>query len=174
MRSNKSPVPGQNGVRFGVEEDDSQDEINVGEDEDGENKISKPPGEPGRPRSGGYKLEDVLGWNEATFDAVRVSIRLENHIHAYNLQDHVHALAKKKLDMEKSYRYQSSDNIQTICKMANDVYPILKDYKNFWPVLDILKLHLKYTSQSNRRLQSAAKPVRILVADSISHELIYT
>jgi hypothetical protein len=168
-RGNKSPKPGKNGVRFGVEEDeedDSQDEIDIGEDENGESKIAKPQGEPGRPRSGGYKLEDVLGWNEATFDAVRVSIILEKDIHAYHLQDRVHALAKKKLDMEKSYRYQSPDNIQTICKMASDAYPILKDYTNFWPVLDILKLHLKYTSQSNRRIQSAAKPVRILAADS--------
>ena len=80
MWSNKSPEPGQNGVRFGIEEDeedDSQDEIDIGEDEDVEGKISKPPGEPGRPRSGGYKLEDVLGWNEATFEAVRVSISSE-------------------------------------------------------------------------------------------------
>ena len=78
-RSNKSPESGQNGVRFEIEEDeeDSQDEIEIGEDDDGEGKISKPPGEPGRPRSGGYKLEDVLGWNEATFEAVRVSISLE-------------------------------------------------------------------------------------------------
>ena len=99
---------------------------------------------------------------------------IHNLKHAYHLQDHVHALAKKKLDMEKSYRYQSSDNIQTICKMASDAYPILKDYNNFWPVLDILKLHLKYTSQSNRRIQSAAKPVRILIADSIiGHKQIY-
>jgi hypothetical protein len=79
-QSNKSPERRQNGVRFGIEEDeedDSQDEIEIGEDKDGEGKISKPPGEPGRPRSGGYKLEDILGWNEVTFEAVRVSIGLE-------------------------------------------------------------------------------------------------
>ncbi len=58
--------------------------------------------------------------------------------------------------------------------MANDAYPILKDYKNFWPVLDLLKLHLKYTSQSNRRLQLAAKPVSVSVTDSIiGHKLTY-
>ena len=99
----------------------------------------------------------------------------KNHIHAYHLQDHVHAIVKKKLDTEKSYQYQSSDNIQTICKMASNSYPILKDYKNFWPVLDMLKLHLKYTSQSNRRIQLAGKQVRVSVTDSIiGHELTYT
>jgi hypothetical protein len=61
--------------------------------------------------------------------------------------------------MEKSYRYQSSDRIKEICKTASDAYPILKDYMNVWPVLDMLKAHLKYTSQSNRRNQSAARPV---------------
>jgi len=124
------------------------------------------PGEPGRPRSGGYKLDVVLGWNEATFEAVRVSDCQKPNIvlTVVLLQDHVHALAKKKLDMEKSYRYQSSDKIQAICKMASESYPILQDYKNVWPVLDMLKLHLKYMSQSNRRTaQSATRPVSISV-----------
>jgi len=58
--------------------------------------------------------------------------------------------------------------------MASDSYPILKDYKNFWPVLDMLKLHLKYKSQSNRRIQLAGKQVRVSVTDSIiGHELTY-
>jgi hypothetical protein len=46
------------------------------EEEDNGNKIRKPPGEPGRPKSGGYKLETVLGWNEATFEAVRVGLQV--------------------------------------------------------------------------------------------------
>jgi hypothetical protein len=76
-------------------------------------------------------------------------------------QDHVHNLAKQKLEMEKSYRYQSSVKIQDICKMASNSYPMLKDYANVWPVLDMLKSYLKYTSQTNRRNQSAARQVSI-------------
>lgn len=67
-------------MRFEVEnnkDNDSQHRIEIGREEGTEGKISKPPGEPGRPRSGGYKLEAVLGWNEATFVAVRVSLGLE-------------------------------------------------------------------------------------------------
>lgn len=67
-----------NGVRFGIDEDhdvdDRQNGTDLGGEEDSGNKIAKPPGEPGRPKSGGYKLESVLGWNEATFEAVRVGL----------------------------------------------------------------------------------------------------
>jgi len=79
-RNTETPEPEQNRVRFEVEDDeddDSQHGIEIGREEGTEGKISKPPGEPGRPRSGGYKLEAVLGWNEATFEAVRVSLGLE-------------------------------------------------------------------------------------------------
>lgn len=70
-RFSKSPGPRPNGIRFDVGGDDSQNE--TGEEDIG-NKIPKPPGEPGRPKSGGYKLETVLGWNDATFEAVRVGL----------------------------------------------------------------------------------------------------
>jgi hypothetical protein len=74
-----------NGIRFNLQEDsdedvqvdDSQNGIDYEGEGDSGNKISKPLGEPGRPKSGGYKLESVLGWNEATFEAVRVSLGLE-------------------------------------------------------------------------------------------------
>lgn len=76
-RCTKSPEPGRSGVRFegddSEEDDDSRNEIERDGEEGGEGRISKPQGEPGRPRSGGYTLEEVLGWNEATFEAVRVS-----------------------------------------------------------------------------------------------------
>jgi hypothetical protein len=74
--SAKSPKP--KGIRFNFEDEDvdSQNETDHEGEEDSGDKIPKPPGEPGRPKSGGYKLESVLGWNEATFEAVRVGLRL--------------------------------------------------------------------------------------------------
>jgi hypothetical protein len=36
-------------------------------------KILKPPGEAGRPGSGGYNLKEELGWSKAEFDKVQVS-----------------------------------------------------------------------------------------------------
>ena len=59
------------GIRFNLEDEDmdSQNGSDPGGEpgeEDGGDKIPKPPGEPGWPKSGGYKLESILGWNEAT------------------------------------------------------------------------------------------------------------
>ena len=62
--SAKSPKP--TGIRFNLEDEDmdSQNGSDPGGDpgeEDSGDKIPKPPGEPGRPKSGGYKLESILG-----------------------------------------------------------------------------------------------------------------
>ena len=43
------------------------------EDHNARRLITKHWEEPGRPGSGGYKLENALSWNKATFDAVTVS-----------------------------------------------------------------------------------------------------
>ena len=47
----------------------SDDECNELESEDEEvnTKIPKPPGEAGHPHSGGYNLQDKLGWNDRTY-----------------------------------------------------------------------------------------------------------
>ena len=37
-------------------------------------KIPKPPGEAGRPGSGGYNLKDALGWSKQDYDKVQVSL----------------------------------------------------------------------------------------------------
>lgn len=45
-------------------------------DEEINNKtIPKPPGEAGRPQSGGYNLQDKLGWNDSTYEIIVVSMR---------------------------------------------------------------------------------------------------
>lgn len=87
----KSPKP--NGIRFDLDNDrDSQHESETDNRDEGEqdssgpsNKFPKPPGEPGRPKSGGYKLETALGWNEATFEAIRVGLRLEKDCIAFTI-----------------------------------------------------------------------------------------
>jgi hypothetical protein len=38
-------------------------------------KIPKPPGEAGRPQSGGYNLQDKLGWNDRTYESIIVSLQ---------------------------------------------------------------------------------------------------
>ena len=41
-------------------------------EEDG-TKVLKPPGTVGRPQSGGYNLQDKLGWNDTTYQSILVS-----------------------------------------------------------------------------------------------------
>ena len=52
------------------------DEDNELESENGEvsRKIPKPPGEAGHLQSGGYNLQDKLGWNNRTYESILVSL----------------------------------------------------------------------------------------------------
>jgi hypothetical protein len=52
-------------------EGSGESEVGGSEVEDG--LICKPSGEPGRPRSGGYNLEDTLGWPKDAYEALVVS-----------------------------------------------------------------------------------------------------
>ncbi|KAF8877572.1 hypothetical protein CPB84DRAFT_1661512, partial [Gymnopilus junonius] len=93
--------------------------------------IPKPKGEAGHPGSGGYSLQEVLAWSEKTYETVVVSTCLIMH------------LAKKKcLDLSKSYSKQDKKLVKEICEEVRKEYHILDNYKNYWPVHDMLKLHL--------------------------------
>ena len=50
------------------------DELESEEDGRVDKKIPKPPGEAGRPQSGGYNLQSELGWNDRTYDSILVSL----------------------------------------------------------------------------------------------------
>lgn len=74
----RNHIPGRDKtVKFWqMENDDSLSLLSDSEEEDidGNKKlIPKPRGEPGRPGSGGYKLENALGRNKATFETIMVS-----------------------------------------------------------------------------------------------------
>ncbi|SJL15222.1 uncharacterized protein ARMOST_18708 [Armillaria ostoyae] len=98
--------------------------------------IPKPPGEPGRPKSGGYNLEQALGWPDAIYQQV---------------VNHVHREAHRRLETRKSFKNQSVKEIQAICDSAMNEHSILRVYENAWPVRDMLKLRLKYTSEKSHR-----------------------
>ncbi len=74
LRKNGAPssTPGEFSVRFQQDEDNESWVESEDGDNNEERKIPKPRGEPGRPGSGGYRLEDKLGWNKATFEAITV------------------------------------------------------------------------------------------------------
>ncbi|KAF8871336.1 hypothetical protein CPB84DRAFT_1647862, partial [Gymnopilus junonius] len=77
----------------------------------------------------GYSLQEVLAWSEKTYETVVVSTHLIMHL-------------KKCLDLSKSYNKQDKKLVKEICEEVRKEYCILDDYKNYWPVHDMLKLHL--------------------------------
>ncbi|KAF8505254.1 hypothetical protein BU17DRAFT_71476 [Hysterangium stoloniferum] len=96
------------------------------------NKIPKPQGEPGCPNSGGYSVESELcGWSPDLLE---------------NVTRFVKNKANDTLDTTKSYKKQKSADINAICALAKKHYPVVNKYDNYWPIRDMIKLHLKYTS----------------------------
>ncbi|KAI6098061.1 hypothetical protein EDD16DRAFT_1713468 [Pisolithus croceorrhizus] len=100
--------------------------------EDPKANIPKPAGEVGRLGRGGYNLEEHLKW-------------LYEEMH--ELKRVVHAAVKKYLDMTKSRTFQDLEAV----RKARQCFPQLNDYENFWPVLDLIHLRLKYLSSRHRQ-----------------------
>lgn len=165
----RAPTP--KSVSFAEEMDvdstDSQSEDEEDEESEGEivKLIPKPKGEAGRPGSGGYSLQEVLAWSEKTYETVVVSTRFghaSRNLLIELYKDFVHEKAKKKrLDLSKSYSKQDKKLVKEICEEVRKEYRILDDYKNYWPVHDMLKLHLKYTSEAARRAKTASATKKI-------------
>lgn len=53
---------------------EEQDDLESEEDGEASKKIPKPPGVVGRPQSGGYNLQDMLQWNDRTYETIMVSL----------------------------------------------------------------------------------------------------
>jgi hypothetical protein len=76
-----TPINTQRTVTFGGVDDDMGSPLMTDEsdgldsEEDGKvsTKVPKPPGTVGRPQSGGYNLQDKLGWNDTTYQSILVS-----------------------------------------------------------------------------------------------------
>ncbi|KAF9472478.1 hypothetical protein BDN70DRAFT_938156 [Pholiota conissans] len=132
----------------GDEEDDS-----ITPTPAGEKLISKPQGEPGRPGSGGFSLEDALE-HEHNWSKTEVE----------NLNKLVREVAEKSMNMTVTYKKQDKEKIQDICDKVQEQIPHLAQYEECWPVRSVLKLVLKYRSESSRRAQIKADSERMRLA----------
>ncbi|KAJ7166907.1 hypothetical protein C8R46DRAFT_1034885 [Mycena filopes] len=98
-------------------------------------KYRKPTGQPNRPSCGGYSLEPHLvnkcGWEKSQFQAVQ--------------------LAAQKLDLTCSYRKQNAFVIQHICDQVKREHNVSRGYDKSWPITDMLMMHLKNTSEAERK-----------------------
>ncbi|PPR01214.1 hypothetical protein CVT24_006039 [Panaeolus cyanescens] len=107
--------------------------------------IPKPHGEPGRPQSGGYSLEQALNsWSQELLETVTNYVK-------QGAGDE-----QNGIDQTVSYRKQIPKNIDIFCEKVAAKYTIVRKYENLWPVRELLKLHLKYTSESHRRKRNQA------------------
>jgi len=118
------------------------------EDEEDEELISKPEGEAGRPGRGGYNLENALGWPGKEYR---------------QLKRYIKKLVNDHLVIEKNFSSQSLASIVTVQSLASEKFPGLRRYAGCWPVTDLVRLELKYTSVRSRLVQKndtkAKKPL---------------
>ncbi|KAK1225025.1 hypothetical protein PQX77_012043 [Marasmius sp. AFHP31] len=121
------------------------DEVDDGEwrtrPSDNNNLIKKPKGECGRPGTGGYNLEKKLNWTEARFEEVKGFVR-----------DHV----LKSLDCHLSFTKQPQDKINKIKQKALTKFPFLSQYKNLWPVDDLILGVVKYRNSAMKKAKAVA------------------
>ncbi|KAJ6482339.1 hypothetical protein C8R47DRAFT_1218010 [Mycena vitilis] len=114
----------------------------------------KPPGQPNRPGSGGYNLENHLvqkcGWTQEEFEEV---------------QSKVHALAGEKLDLSMSYQRQQMRTIESICDAVKQDHACARGFEKCWATRDMLKVYLKNTSEASRR-RNRDRRVRPYLLDS--------
>lgn len=91
-------------------------------------KIPKPRGEAGRPGSGGFNLEESLGWSKDYFASVQVFLTQVKSIFVIlmHLQKRTYDLAIPMLDDSKSYNKQPSYKLDRICKKVNVILSLTK------------------------------------------------
>ncbi|KIP01226.1 hypothetical protein PHLGIDRAFT_123543 [Phlebiopsis gigantea 11061_1 CR5-6] len=124
-----------------VDEDESLEEDQLEDDDiimapfmEDNGKIPKPAGEAGRPKRGGYALDEVLiafGWVESELSAMK---------------SFLHVLINKRLDEGKSYTQQSQDDLEAVVDEARKKFTKLELYDQEWPARDIIRARLKYTA----------------------------
>ncbi|KAI0368516.1 hypothetical protein BV20DRAFT_948015 [Pilatotrama ljubarskyi] len=114
-----------------VSHDDNEDDNIVAAATEDAVKIPKPAGEVGRPNRGGYQLEDALNWSTA-------------RMHVF--KGVINKLVDQHLDPTLLYAGQLDTKLRLVRKEAVKRLPDLEMYAMEWPVMDAVKMHLKYTS----------------------------
>ena len=91
-------------------------------------KIPKPPGEAGRPGSGGFNLEETLGWPKEYFNKIQVRYEtyvVKNHLRHHIAQKETQDLVTTNLEESNSYNKQPSYKIDRICRKVRSAFDIL-------------------------------------------------
>ncbi|KAL0057659.1 hypothetical protein AAF712_015687 [Marasmius tenuissimus] len=132
-----------------VGENGSEYSLNVPEDAhddqgvySGLPKIRKPEGEAGRPKRGGYNLEEKLGWDTRFLSQVKSFVKNE---------------VISKLTCSVPFTSQPSDQLDEIRSLAINQFPLLERYEDCWVVDDLIRCNLKYQKQKIVKEQNDAR-----------------
>ncbi|KAL1715337.1 hypothetical protein EV715DRAFT_275873 [Schizophyllum commune] len=85
----------------------------------GQGKIPKPPGEPGRPSSGGYNLQEATRLEPSRFRSVRKEMN---------------KLIRTHLDTGRTFTKQTEECVAAYTEEALRLFPFLDDYEDRWPI----------------------------------------
>ncbi|TFK17177.1 hypothetical protein FA15DRAFT_711064 [Coprinopsis marcescibilis] len=129
------------------EEDEDEDVMEV----EAGPLIKKPPGEPGRPNSGRFNIEQAMGWTKEDYSKLQAFVATECEV---------------ELDTEQSIANQEEKKIKLVCISAAKTFPGLKQFKDAWPVRSLIKLQLKKTSEQARKTKKGADLDDIMAAIS--------
>ncbi|KJA22207.1 hypothetical protein HYPSUDRAFT_55087 [Hypholoma sublateritium FD-334 SS-4] len=103
--------------------------------------IPKPVGEAGRPGRGGYTFSKHVKLKKT--DLARI-------------KEFINDIVQKQLDTSKCFASQSPKLINIVEKLVAERFPVMHTYENLWPVTDLIRLRLKYTSSESRKAQDKA------------------
>ncbi|KJA14388.1 hypothetical protein HYPSUDRAFT_208735 [Hypholoma sublateritium FD-334 SS-4] len=99
-------------------------------DERGGFLIPKPPGEAGRANSGGYNLQEKLGWDEKRFK---------------EFTTYINETSEKLLVPNLCFSKQEPKALEKVFRMTAKEFKIEDAYEKDWLIREAYKLHLKYT-----------------------------
>ncbi|KAL0570417.1 hypothetical protein V5O48_011542 [Marasmius crinis-equi] len=134
---------------------DSDYSLEVPADDEWENlpKIPKPEGEAGRPKRGGYNLEEKLGWDGKLLTQVKSFVKNQ---------------VLKKLDCSVPFTLQPPAKIKEIQSLGTEKFPILRRYEDCWAVDDLIRCNLKYQKQKLTKEQN-----EVLASRERARELVH-
>jgi len=74
---------------------------------------------------------------------------------------YVQTISDQYLDRAKCWTAQKQHLIRAVKESALEAFPQLGQYENLWPVTDVIKMHLKKTSNKQRRAEGRLVPRRV-------------
>ena len=152
-----------------IEAGDSDNPSDHSEDEINTMMIPKPTGEVGRPGRGGYNLQEALDWDVDLLRKLKVrstqstmSIRLCHDSRNMFINWLINILIHENLSRNKVLsvfilfgRWYALSSPCVILnakeRQAMNQFPIVENYVHAWPVLDLIRMRLKYTSSRHKQ-----------------------